>query len=263
MATAKKVDESLYDMNDIPSTTGSGPARIDKPGITHNLKIVCSLVSGDYKDVEAKAASEDGKWHGFEVKLTDPEGLEMSEVYFMPPQKVEDVKYLQKSYEIVDGKTTDVGDASPAKTLKILNNEFFAYLIDIGEAMGYTNGELKERLKKYATGFKTLAQGFIDNFKASENTRVSAKILYNNNKNKNTSFLKIHGPYTVYYPFGNDLFDIYRPDGKTLLKISTWEQKNGMVKMYTNESDAPTASDPNTTGSSFKPAVAIDGEDPF
>lgn len=259
-STTKKADDSMYDMEDLPSTINNSPARIEKPGITHNLSVKFALVDGDYKDAEAKAASPDGKWHGFEVTVTDESGLELSEVYFMPPQKVEDVKFLQKDFQLTDGKLVEAGDASPIKSLKIVNNEFMAYLIDLGEAMGYNNNDIKEKLRKHATGFINLAKGFIDNFKPAENTRISAKILYNNNTKKETSFLKLHGPYTVYYPFGNDIFDVYAEGRPTLLKLSKWEAAQGMTKKFTNETDAPKTG-ATTSGESWK--AAVEGDDPF
>jgi hypothetical protein len=249
----------MYDMDSVPETTNNAPARIDKPGITHNLKIGFQLVEGDLKSEEAKKESKTGKWHGFEVILTDEAGLEMREVYFSPPQSVEEVKYLQKDYKMVDGKSVEAGEATPKRSLQILNNEFFAYLIDLGEALGCTACEIKERLKMHRTGFVPLCNGFMKEFKVAETTRVSAKILYNNNSKKETSFLKIHGSYPVYYPYGNDLFDEYKKDRPTLLKLSKWESENGMVKKFTNDSNAPSTDAPATSGQSW----AKDGEDPF
>lgn len=262
MATSKK-ENNLYDLDDVPSTENSSPARIDKPGITHNLKIKCEMVSGDYKNEEAKAKSPDGKWHGFQVTLIDPDNLEFTELYFKPVTKAEDVMYPAKKYELVDGKNVNTRDCTQEETVKVLNNEFLAFLIDVAEAMGYKNAEIREYLYKHATSFEALCNAFLERFKPSENTRVSAKLLYNNSKTKETSYLKLHGSYPVYYPFGNDLLDIYVESRPTLLKLSLWEITNGMVKKYTNDSDAPAGDSPINSGGAKKSFDIGDDDLPF
>lgn len=263
MATAKKAEKNdLYDVDSIPSTENSSAARIEAPGIHHNLKVRFEIAEGEYKNEEAKAASADGKWHGFQVTVTDSNGLELSEIYFMPPQKADDVKFLQKKFELADGKLVETREANPTETLKILNNEFLAYLLDLGEAMGFTNNTVKEHLVRNAKGFLPLCEAFIDKFKPSENTRISAKVLYNNSKTKQTSYLKLHGPYTVYYPYGNDLFDIYKEGRPTVLKMTDWEVKNGCKKMYTNDTDRPTGDGAVQTQEGFKASLGAE-DDPF
>lgn len=263
MATTKKTDlpaeeeSNLYDFDDLPSTESTSAARIETPGITHNLKATAAHINGKYKD---KETSEEKTWEAFELTLTDDNNLEFRETYFSPPQKVEDVKYMQKKYGMVDGKVTELREASPQETLKILNNEFFAYLKDLGTAFGYKESDIIEHLKRNGTSFTTTSKAFIDKFKLPEAKRISAKILYNNKKKAQTSFLKIHGDWPVYHPYGNDLFDAYIPGKPTALKLNRWEETNGMVKMYTGQADAPKTGDAvDKTG--YKPIVTKDLED--
>ena len=265
MATKKEdVNNDLYDVSELPSTESNGPARIEKAGITHNLKVRLEMTSGDYKNEEAKAKAVDGKWHAFSVTVSDDAGLELTELYFMPPQKADDVMYPPKKFEMVEGKMVETRDCTQQEALKILNNEFFAYLRDLGEALGFKTDEITQHLMKNATGFIALGQAFVDRFKPSETTRISAKILWNNQKKKERSDLKIHGPYVSYYPYGNDFFDLYKENRPTLLKLSNWEMQNGMNAKFTNSADAPSSDAGNIVSSGGqKPSIAATDDDPF
>lgn len=265
----KDEEENLYDLGNVPKTESSAPALIDKAGIHHNLKPSICLKEGDYKAEEYKGK----KWHGFELTLTNPEGLQLTELYFMPPQKEDEVsdKITMKKYEVVDGKSVETRDQTKREILITLNNEFLGFLIDLGEAFGYAHKDVQDHLfKNTKKGFLGLAQAFIDKFKPSDNTRISAKLLWENNTKKETSFLKAHGTFCVYHPFGNDFFDIYKEGRQTLLKLSAWENNNKMVKKYTNTSDAPAntsgvnkASSGNAPGGGFKAHALATDEDPF
>jgi hypothetical protein len=250
----------------VPKTENSAPALIDKAGIHHNLKASVCLKEGDYKSDDMKGQ----KWHGFELTLTNPEGLQLIELYFMPPQKEEDVsdKITMKKYELVEGKNVETRDQTKREILITLNNEFLAFLIDLGEAFGYSHKDVEDHLyKNTKKGFMGLAQAFLDKFKPAETTRISAKLLWENSTKKETSFLKAHGSFCVYSPFGNDFFDVYKEGRQTLLKLSQWEAANKTVKKYTNTSDAPS----NTSGvnkaaantGGFKPHELAQDDDPF
>lgn len=255
----------MYDLDNVPKTENSAPALIEKAGITHNLHPSICLKDGDYKD------KEKGKWHGFEVTLTDPDGLQLVELYFMPPQsEAETFDGIKlKKYELVEGKQVETRDQTKLEVMKTLNNEFMAFLIDLGGAFGFNEKDVQEHLysvAKKGVGFIKLSQAFIDKFKPTENTRISAKLMYENSDKKQTSYLKAHGSYNVYFPYGNDLFDVYKEGRQTLLKLSQWEVKNKLVKKYTNQSDAPKDQTQGVIkdGSGFKPNTNIDGDDdPF
>lgn len=257
--------ESLYDTSSVPSTENSSPALIDKAGITHNLKVAIALKDGDYKAEDKKGQ----KWHGFEVVLTDPDGLQITELYFQPPTCVEEVNenIILKKYEVVDGRSVETRDQNKQEMLITLNNEFLAYLVDLGSSFGHNEKDVKEYLYKNTNkGFIGLAQAFIDKYKPTEKTRISAKLLWENNKKRETSYLKIHGSYTTYFPFGNDLFDIYTEGRPTLLKISKYEQDKKMKKLYTGTSDAPAGDSKQgvtKTGDQGYKAMVDSDEDPF
>lgn len=265
MSTTKANDD-LYDLDNVPSTENTGPALIEKAGITHNLSVAVHLKEGDYKKEDRKGE----KWHGFEVVLTDPTGLQLTELYFQPPQNAEEVhdKLTLKKYELSEGKLVETRDQTKQEALKTLNNEFMAFLIDLGEAMGFNQKDVEQHLFKAAKegkGFQGLCQAFIDKFKPKETTRISAKLLFENNKNKETSFLKAHGSYCVYFPYGNDLFDTYKEGRPTVLKLTKYEQENKLVKKYTGTSDAPkdAGNGITKTAGGFKAADLGTDDDPF
>lgn len=246
MSTAKNKPEedNLYDLEQVQKPESTVAPMIDQPGILHNLKIKFEKASGDYKD----QAKNPGQWHAFKTTITDTTGLELTEVYFSPPQKVSDVDparpYPLKKVELVDNKMAETRVCTELEELKILNNEFLSYLIDAGEAIGYSYNDVKEYLYKNAKGFEALCDAFLAKFPVSENARVSAKVLWNNNNRKQTSFLMIHGPYTRYYPWNNDLLDVWKEGKPTQLALKKTELTNGMVKKYTGLTDAPPAGGP-------------------
>jgi hypothetical protein len=264
MAKNETAGEGLYDLDNVPSTENSAPALIETAGILHNLKPAVALKEGEYKD------KEKGKWHGFEIRLTNAEGLEFSEIYFMPPQKVEDVHENTKikHYELVDGKLAETRLKTPAEALRVLNNEFLSFLIDIGESFGFKHKDVEEHLfkaVKSGKGFLGLCNAFIDKFKPAETTRVSAKLLWDNNDKGQKSYLKVHGIWPVYFPYGNDFFDVYRGDNAaTVLKLSAWEVNNKLKRKYTNISDAPTGEETSGVNKQggYKKILDVDDE-PF
>src|SRR5690606_30121507 len=123
---------NLYDLSSVPSTESSTPALIEKAGILHNLKPSVVLKEGDYKSEDLKGK----KWYGFELTLTDPNGLQLVELYFQPPQSEDEVheKLTLKKYELSEGKMVETRDQSKKEILITLNNEFMAFLIDLGES---------------------------------------------------------------------------------------------------------------------------------
>lgn len=254
----------MYDLDNVPKTENSAPALIEKAGIAHNLSVSVCLKDGDYKKEDMKGK----KWHGFEVTLTDPQGLQLVELYFQPPQSAEEVgTWTPKKYELVEGKNVAIRDQSKEEAVKTLNNEFMAFLLDLGESFGFNVKDVQDHLFKAVKGgggFVKLAQAFIDKFKPTENTRISAKLLYENNAKKGTSYLKVHGGFPVYFPYGNDFFDIYKEGRQTLLKVSAWETNNKLQKQFTNQSDAPTDTKQGVIkGEGFKPHDLATDDDPF
>lgn len=228
-------EESLYDFDQLPATESTATAQIQTPGVIGNLKAEVKIATGKFKDAD----KVEHLWKGLQLTLTDPMGLEHIETYFAPPGSAEEVKYVQKKYEVVDGKTVETRECTPQETLKILNNEFISYLIDLGEAFGYKHDDILNTLVKNAKGFDSAAKIFIEKFKPAEARRIWAKILYNNNVKKQTSFLSIHGSYPKYYPYGNDLYDAYFEGKATVLKLNKWESTNGLTKKFTGTTDAP------------------------
>jgi hypothetical protein len=248
MATStskKSIEETdvqdLFDFDNVPSTESASAPRIDTPGIHHNLRAAIELAAGEYTDKSDPKNEKKVHWDALQLTLTDEDNMQHVENYFAPPSRAEDVKYKQRLWQDVDGKKVNTREATNEETLKILNMEYIAYLLDLGTAFGYKEKDIKEVLQRSSKGgFLSMTKAFIDKFKPADNRRISAKILWNNNDTKKRSDLQIHGSWPKYSPFGADLFDVWIEGRPSELEVTAYEAKRGsLVKKYTAQGDAP------------------------
>jgi hypothetical protein len=226
-------------------------AKIDHAGIHHDIVFSkAEIVSFGGKKDKSKT------YMALKLEFTNPEGLTHIEQIFEPASDPDDITWNADKWGKVPGKEKreKIGSLTNQEMVQVLNNDVVYFLLDLAEALGHSFEKAKTALVK-ANTFKELCELFIKGVPAgNDKKRISMKLLWENNKKKQTSYLKLKG-LLDYYPFMADKFDTYVKDRNTVLFINDYESKTRMRPEYDN-SKAPAAgsgvSGGSTSGDTYK-----------
>ena len=191
--------------------------------------------------VEVKPKDNPGKiMHAAEFVFEDELGHRHVEKYFAPQTSADQLTYVLKKWVEVNNKWTATEDLSKEKTLKVLGNDVVFFLADLAEAMGYPDFEkIRQNIGSRADNFAHAIEIFKKDYPPIPGKKINMKLLWDNNKKKKTSFLKIRTGMAVYYPFMTDLFDRYVADRPSTLTISPYDQENKMKRAFVQADRAP------------------------
>ena len=247
--------------NESMAPAEGGDARIRTAGIHKNIKFL---------GVELIDSPATDKWKGYvaaEFAFENSDGEQHTELYFQPATTAEDVAFEIDKFEEVNGKKVKTRKFTKEEMVTVVNNEFIYFLIDLADALGYPEQNAKQVLSK-SKDFKNAVALFKKSFPAGKRT-INMRLLFDNNKKKETSFLKLHYKGTLYYPFKADIFEAHVADRQSGLMISEWENTNCMTAAYKpkpKDSNNPLVNAggaPVNAAGGFKAAVGAEEADPF
>lgn len=218
--------------NESMAPSEGGDARIRTAGINLNIKFLgVDLI--DSQPTETKKG-----YVAAEFIFENQEGEQHKEMYFQPPTTIDGVKFETDKYEDVNGKKVKTRKFTKEEMIIVLNNEFIYFLLDLAESLGYPQQNAKQVLGK-SKDFKHAVELFKKSFPAGKKT-INMRLLYDNNKKAETSYLKLHYKNGLYYPYIGDTFEPYIEGRRSGLFISEWENANCMTAKF-----APKASKSN------------------
>jgi hypothetical protein len=171
-------------------------------------------------------------------KILISQDLVFEEMRFCPATREEDVKFLNDKYN----KNVVVGKNTAKEQMKIDWEQMGMFLFQLGTAISRGQfATVKTKLMKYARGyaeesFKGLIEGFEKEFPAEKfgNNLIDLKTVWNNSKEKRTSFLRIAKASS-----NNIVFAPHEPNAvESTLFINEYEKKN-MKAQYTGIDNPP------------------------
>jgi hypothetical protein len=230
----------LLDLDDQNLTPSEGSSRIREAGIHTNIK----LVSVELVDKPADPAKNKQGYTACELVFENEQGEQHKELFMQPvsdPTRVNAEK-TTKWYDNVAGRKEHTRSATVAEHIKIMNNEFAYFLMDLGGALGYAPMIVKQNLSQ-ARNFKEMVQIFKAKHPPTAQSRINMRLLWQNNDEYTapatgktypaSSWLKIYfSKFPMYYPFGDDMFETYVPDRKPGIEVKDFHKKVAMVEKY-------------------------------
>lgn len=223
-----------------------GSKNIQEAGIHHDMLFVgLNFVQFDSK----KNTGE--KYNAAEFVFRNATtGLEHKELYFEPASSPDQIKFFKKLGEFNNNKWVETREATKEEMVQLLQQEFGLFCLDLADAMRFDVTSINKGMST-AKSFKEAVEIFKKMCPPSLSTKISIKLLFENNKKNETSFLKLHPFPIMYYPFKADIFDRYTPNVPSRLQISDYEFKNSMKREFTGNR-APQGTAPMNTAEAPK-----------
>lgn len=236
-----------FDLDNEEFKSADAKSGINEAGIHHNIAYRgVNMTSFDAKDNSGKKfiAAE----FVFVERIRDEkgnitDGRQHKELYFKPETDPANVQYTPDKWED-DGKGGKVKGSkfTEEETVKLLKVDFARFLLDLSSALGYNAETFKQGLKSLKDdSFESAIDFFKKQCPPSDKTLISMKLLWDNNKKKKSSFIKLRVGPVIYYPWNKKIFDVYKPDRPTTLFMSDYEQTNNGKRMFTQADSAPAA----------------------
>jgi hypothetical protein len=233
MAKAAKKG-GFADMDNEEIKPQEAPAVINDSGILYNITFK-GVTMTEYKDKKQAGVV----YPAAEFLFEDENGRLHKENYFKPKTDPAEIQYPVDKWEKIGEKWTKTRKLSNEEMIKALNNDVMFFLMDLGEALSYTRDNIKATLSKAET-FEDAIQLFRDNYPPIKGKNINMKLLWDNNDNKKTSFLKLRvGGQLVYYPFMKKIFDKYAKGVPSSLKLEKYDEDNRMQRKYSQADKAP------------------------
>jgi hypothetical protein len=224
--------------------------RLKAAGIHRKVK----YMGAEYMNAEVK---KDDKGHETELsaraiftfsiphEIKDPSGKVLSsqdllfeEMRFCPPTKPDEVKYTDDKYN----KNVVIGKNTATEQIKVDWERLGMFLFQLATAISKTQfATVKTKLQKYAQqysvdSFKSLIEGFEKEFPLSKfgGNPIDMKTIWNNSKEKRTSFLRIARASATNIVFASH----DNSATESTLFINEYERKN-IKPLYTGMDNPP------------------------
>ncbi len=232
-------NQDIFGTDETKETKDS--ASLNKAGIHRNM----TYIGCEITELESKAGT---MFTVTKLAFQTPEGIKYETSVFRPPAKEADCKPYSKAVWR-NGKDTGEKEVVSAKEVfKQRNQDYLYLLMQLGMAVSKQSWiQVMEKLKKHTSSYEELTAGFIKNFppNGAKHNNIDIKLIWDNDHNKKTSFLKLAraGEY-------NKIFGVYIPGSPAFITMSENELKKHMVRVYFPAPSAEGASDGGHAGNS-------------
>jgi hypothetical protein len=214
-------NQDIFGASEAKETKDS--ASINKAGIHRNM----TYIGCEIKKLESKSGSS---FTVTGLTFQNPDGIKFDTSIFRPPVSEEDCKPYSKAVWKNGKDTGEKVVVSAKEVFKQRNQDYLYLLMQLGMAVSkQTWVQVMDKLKKHTSSYEELTAGFIKNFPPNnvKHNNIDIKLIWENDHNKKTSFLKLAkaGEY-------NKIFGVFIPGQPSFITMSDYELRNNSTRMY-------------------------------